>query len=457
MTPAAAIPSSSRRPARFGARGGLGARPGLAAMIGLGAAPVLIVIAHLLFGANQAAASAWLTVALGAALLVGVASPVRGAADELDGIGAPLALFGLVLVAALWSLTPWGPGGAHPAWAWAGVQPGALTVDRSATQLEIVKLLGLGSIFALGAMQAVRRRNAQAVVELIVWLGAIHAAVALITFLSGAQIAQGGRLTGGFLSANSGATVFGVLTVLSLALLLRDWNRSQGRDASRRMTAVAAPAAASILATVCLILTASRMALVATLVASSALLIWTLTGRRGRRGGGVVAAGLLIVVAAVLALGGNDLLWSRLGQGDPTLGGRAELFATHWRAFLASPLFGWGLGSFDVVNLQLMTVETAPSLWTIRATHNVYLQWLEEAGLIGALPMFALVGLIVGGAALRARRAGAGQTLLIGLVCANLVVLIHGLTDFALQVPSIAAFWALLLGLQFGFGQGRGG
>ena len=32
------------------------------------------------------------------------------------------------------------------------------------------------------------------------------------------------------------------------------------------------------------------------------------------------------------------------------------------------------------------------------------------------------------------------------------VVLAHGLTDYALQTPSIAAFWALLLGLQFAFG-----
>lgn len=426
-------------------------------MIGLGAAPALLTVAHLLFGANQSAASAWLTAGLGAALLVGIASPLRRGTIELDGVALPLVLFGAVLATAIWSLTSWGPGGAHPAWAWAGIEQGALTVDRSATGLEIVKLLGLASIFVLGAMQAVRRRNAQATVEVIVWIGAAYAAISLVSFLSGTQLAQGGRLSGGFLSANSGGTVFGLLTVLSVALLLRDWKRTAARGLSQRLTGLAVPTAATVLTTVCLLLTASRMGLVATLLATSVLLVWTLAGRRGGRSGIAVASGLLIIVSAVLALGGNDLLWARLGQDDPTLGGRAELFTAHWKAFVASPLFGWGLGSFDVVNMQMMTAETVASLWNSRATHNVYLQWLEEAGLIGALPMFALVGCIVTPAALRARRTGSGQTLLIGLVCANLVVLIHGLTDFALQVPSIAAFWSLLLGLQFGFGQGRGG
>ena len=32
----------------------------------------------------------------------------------------------------------------------------------------------------------------------------------------------------------------------------------------------------------------------------------------------------------------------------------------------------------------------------------------------------------------------------------DLVFLAHGVSDYALQVPSIAAFWALLLGLQLG-------
>ncbi len=419
--------------------------------------PVVLTLAHLFFGANQAAASAWLTAGLGLMLVAAMLSPVGRSVPSLTGLILPGSLFATVLAAALWSLTPWGPGGPHPVWAWAGIEPGALTIDREATRLEIVKLLGLACAFAVGALQAARLRRARVAVELIVWIGAVYAMVSLISFLTGTQIAAGDRLTGGFLSANSGGTVFGLLIVLSLALLLREWRRGETRDIPSRITAAAGPIAATALATVCLLLTASRMALAATLVASAVLLAWSLLASgRGRKGGLLAGALIMLVVAAVLIAGGNDLLWTRLANDDPTFGGRADLFAAHWKAFTASPLTGWGLGTFDAVNLQIMTVDTAPSLWTIRAAHNVYLQWLEEAGLIGAVPMFALIGVLLLGSVTRARRRGPGQSLLTGLVCSNLVILIHGLTDFALQVPSIAAFWSYLLGLQFAFSRSSG-
>lgn len=102
-----------------------------------------------------------------------------------------------------------------------------------------------------------------------------------------------------------------------------------------------------------------------------------------------------------------------------------------------------------------MTSANVETLWSVRAAHNVYLQWLEEAGLFGALPMFALVGLILILSIRRSLRLRTGRSQHHALVASNLVVLIHGTADFALQVPSIAAFWAFLLGLQFAFGQDR--
>ena len=69
--------------------------------------------------------------------------------------------------------------------------------------------------------------------------------------------------------------------------------------------------------------------------------------------------------------------------------------------------------------------------------------------------MFALLLATMLISALQVRRMKSGHTLARGLVAANLVVLIHGTSDYALQVPSIAAFWAFLLGLQLAFGQSR--
>ena len=57
--------------------------------------------------------------------------------------------------------------------------------------------------------------------------------------------------------------------------------------------------------------------------------------------------------------------------------------------------------------------------------------------------------------ALHIAKMRSGQTLARGLVASSVVVLLHGATDYALQVPSIAASWAFLLGLQFAFTQWR--
>ncbi|WP_245591544.1 O-antigen ligase family protein [Brevundimonas bacteroides] len=422
--------------------------------VALAATPILLVMAHLAFGANQPAAAQWLTAALGAALLIAVATPLRRDMGALDAALVPGGLFLATIGVALWTLTPFGPGGAHPAWTWAAVGADALTVDRSSTVMEIVKLMGLGSAFVIGALQGARRDRAEATLQATIWVGGAYAALSLVSFVSGLQIAQGGRLTGGFLSANSGATVFGMLTVLGLALFLRDWRRAEGRGFARRLTRTAVSIACTSLTATCLLLTASRLGMAATVGAVAVLLVWTFAREPKSRSAGLLAAGLFGVIGVVLLLGGNDLIWSRIGSTQVGLADRGALFATHWKAFIASPVFGWGLGTFDTVNLHLMTAETAPELWTIRATHNVYLQWLEEAGVVGTLPMVLTIAWVIGASLLRVGE-GRGQGLLIGLVCMNLVVLVHGLADFALQVPSIAAFWSFLLGLQFAFARGR--
>jgi O-antigen ligase len=424
--------------------------------LGLLVLPAILCLAHLMFGANQSAAALWLTAILGLALAVVLVSPLRAGFHDLTP-ALPLALlFALVIGVAFWSLTPWTPGGPHPLWAWAGVDRGAATVDRSATLIEIAKLFGLASVFVIGALQGARRDRAQATVEAIVWVGGVYAAVSLLTFLAGMQVAQGGRLSGGFLSANSGATVFGMLLVLGLVVFLRAWSRTAGQGVVSRLTRTAAPLACLSLFAVCLLLTASRMGLVASSVALAVVLLWDMASSGRGRAPVMVSAALLVGLGAVLTFGGNDLVWLRVAEIDGAWDVRDQTISAHWAAFIDSPLFGYGLGSFDAVNSQIMTGETYRSLWSIRATHNVYVQWLQEAGLVGAAPMFALIGLVLIVSILRAA-GGRGRTLQLGLVCASVVVLVHGLTDYALQVPSIAAFWAFLLGLQLTYGQGRGG
>lgn len=419
----------------------------------LGLVPALLFAAHLTFGANQIVAAQWLSALLGLMLVTALAIPsARIGLFDLKPIWPLVILFLLTLGVAAWTLTPFTPGGPHPIWIWADL-PGSSTVNRSATILEMTKLVGLACVFILGCLQGARSDRARATVDVLLALGAAYAAVSLLSFLSGGQIMAGGRLSGGFLSANSGASVFGILTVIGLANLLRRWRQAKGTDVMKQLGEVAVPLAYVLLFLTCLILTASRMGVAATGVAAGVLLLWDMIENKGRRLPILISGAVLLLVGAVLLLGGNDLLWTRFDALDRDTLVRTNIFTAHWRAFLDSPLFGYGLGTFNDVNSQIMTVETYPDLWSIRALHNVYIQWLEEAGIVGATPMFLLIAVIIGVGIWRTGKARKGQTIARGLVAASLVVLIHGTTDYALQTPSIAAFWAFLLGLQFAFGQ----
>ena len=456
MTDVAPTSRRRRSSSALGSRAAVGSRLGWPVRLALGAVPLVLCLAHLTFGANQSAASLWFTALCALGLAIALSTPLRTGLYDLVPALPMVILFGLTLAVAAWTLTPWAPGGAHPIWAWAGISPGAITVDRGQTLLEMVKLCGLACIFGLGALQGFSRDRALATLEAIVWTGGAYALISLFTFVAGVQIAVGDRLSGGFLSFNSGATVFGILTVLALALFLRGWQKKAGPGLSGRITALAGPLACLSLSTVCLVLTQSRMGLAATLFAAGALLVWTFAQNPKGKVSAIVAGLLLLTLASILLFGGNALVWTRLDALDADASVRGQILAAHWQAFLASPLFGYGLGSFNPVNLQIMTGENSAALWSIRATHNVYLQWLQETGLVGAFPMFLLIATILSLSLWRSGRGPGGRTPLHGLLCANLVVLIHGMTDYALQVPSIAALWAFLLGLQFAYGQGRG-
>jgi O-antigen ligase len=419
------------------------------------AAPiVLFSVTHLLGGAAQPTAALWFAAAI--ALLLPAIVLLEGRRNELRLLwpGRTLIiLFAAVVAMAGWTLVAPASGANTP---WAAIQgQGAVTLDKSATLVEIIKLFGLASIFLLGSLEGLQSRRVTGGVRVILAAGVAWAAVGVFMMAAGLQVRQDGRLTGGFLSANSGATVYGILLVLSVAVLARTSRNLRRGRTSRRIAALGASLFCVTLFTGCLLATASRMGLAATALAVAVFLIWDTLSRKERLSRRTLALAAAGALAAVIGVAGADTLLARLDTLDADAANRGVIFAAHWRAFLDAPLFGHGLGSFSAVNAQQMTPENYGSLRSIRAAHNIYIQWLEEAGILGALPMFALVAVVIGVAIRRSSHLAGGGAIQRGLIAANLVVLVHGATDYALQVPSIAAFWAYLLGLQFAHGRGR--
>jgi O-antigen ligase len=413
----------------------------------------LIFAGHWFYGALISDVA--LTMGIAAAALLGAVllqPRLRDDLTRLKGLGPPAALFAAVLLVGAWTLTPWTPGGPHPIWAYVGVSPGASTIDKSATIVELVKLLGLACFFLVGAATGARDERARFAIRLTLLLGVVFGLWAFLASATGSIYqTQGRRLEAHFMNPNTAGTVFAVLLMLCISELVR---QLRARSYRREVTQVLPLAAAAFTFAVCLLATASRGAMMALLGGGIVfVLVQLATGRfKLTRLVGGLLGGLAALITVILFAG--DRLVDRLFQSHEAAIVRTEIWKPHWAAFLDSPLFGYGLGTAETVNKTLIGNGNFEALWNIRAILNVYLQWLEEAGIVGAAPMFLCIALLIATTLRGTVRRSRMTVLLAALLAVDAVFLLHGTTDFGLQVTSVAALWSWLLGMQFSLSQG---
>ncbi len=422
----------------------------------------LLFLEHLAFGGGRREIALGFAAAQGLVLTaIILAAPwARLALTPPTGLWAPAALFCIMLLVAVWSTTPWVIGGPHPVWTYVAASPAA-AVDKSAVHIQLIQLIALACVFLLGWLLGADDERARFALTALVLAGGAYAIWAFVSHLMDPMTIYGSvpkpfganRLTGSFFGANTAGTYFGISAVLTLAYLLERIRARDGQshglvDGLLRRGAMGLVALAFSIA--CLVLTASRGAVAATSVALALFLVWEAVARRWRLLGpaGLGLLGLLGVLAILVVVGGTPL-FARLAAASPGAD-RAEINLVHWGAFLASPWLGYGLGTFDLINNLVMTAPDYALLWSAHATHNVYLQWLEEAGALGAAPMFLCIASLIGVTVLAAFRRARMTTWLRALLAASLIILIHGATDFALQIPSMSSLWACLLGLGVG-------
>ncbi|MDB5433135.1 MAG: hypothetical protein JWP35_4251 [Caulobacter sp.] len=423
---------------------------------------VLLFAGHLIFGANRNDAAIAFSGAYGFLLLALIlfAPWARQDVARTTGLLVPGLLFAVVLGIALWTLLPAGPGLAHPAWRLAPGTTPAVTLDRQATMLAVVKLMGLASVFGVGVIMGAASARARVFLMLVAYACAAYAAWAFVAFTTDPHHVLGltrpyheDRLGGSFFSANSAGMLFGMGVVLSLALVA-DLLRRGARGA----LAIAFPLLALGLNATCLALSASRGALAATALAAAA---YVLAQAWDRRAGAFVRLRWPLVAGAAVLLAlfawSSQTLVARLMLTSGDLAARREIIGAHWSVFQSRPLLGQGLGAFEAANRMALTPENFDRLWSVRAAHNVYLQWLEEGGWPMALAMFLCVAWILGTIAVNRGRRPQMTGWTLAVLALSLVPILHGLADYGLQVPSLAAFWACLLGVGYGLTMRRRG
>jgi O-antigen ligase len=164
----------------------------------------------------------------------------------------------------------------------------------------------------------------------------------------------------------------------------------------------------------------------------------------------MIGGGALLVVMAlpvVSASRATQRLWS---MGEAT-GDRLRSFEAIVDLALQRPLQGHGLGTFREALTPAMTQDDLWLLWNLGAAHNIAVQWLVETGLIGlGLGVAMITALMASLSPLPLKRSVPGRGRVIGILAFSVVLLAHNMVDYSLQIASVTALWALLLGLAAG-------
>lgn len=394
----------------------------------------------------------------------------------LSRLLAPAVMFGLGLLWAVVQIIPLGSWTAgHPAWQVAGEALGrdivaTISINPSETRWAILRYLTAATVLLNVYVLARSARNARIILRTFVILAGFAALYGLTRLsLSLDKILwfdepDTGYLTSGFINRNSAATYFGMASLAGLGLVihqaravLQSASQAGGREMVRKLSLAMSSMfgfdlVVFVLMLVSLLATGSRGGISFTVLALIFMLLLFGIKQRGRGGsqGGGLAWVMSIAAIAVLLLGVFELSGARLvdrllNQGLESEA-RFETYAQTLQAVRDYLFLGSGLGTFqDVFTAYRIDLSPGRRVWD--KAHNDYLELLLGLGLPAALlVLLSFAGLFLG--ALRGfftRHRDAHYAAI--AATASMLIGLHSLVDFSLQIQANALAFALLLGL----------
>jgi len=391
-------------------------------------------------------------------------------------LSVPIVMFGLGLSWAGVQILPLGSSIAgHPAWQVAGEALGrdiasTISINPSETLWAILRFLTAAAVLLSVYVLARSTRNAQTILRTFVILAGLAALYGLTRLsLSLDKILwfdepDTGYLTSGFINRNSAATYFGTASLASLGLVtqqvrtvLQSTLHDSGREVVRQLSLAMAgmlgfDLVLFVLMLVSVFATGSRGGISFTIVALffMLLLYGVKMTMRGRSGGGGPAWVVSILAVAVLMLGvfelsGARLMGRLLNQGLEA-DSRFETYARTLEAVRDYLYLGSGLGTFqDVFTAYRLELSPGRQVWD--KAHNDYLELLLGLGLPAAiLVLLSFAGVFfIATKGFFARHRDTHYAAIAAAAC--VLIGLHSLVDFSLQIQANALAFALLLGL----------
>ena len=374
--------------------------------------------------------------------------------------------FALALAWAVFQTVPFSPASLHhPLWRSAAealgtVYHGSISLDPAASRASIVRIVTCAGIFWLALQLGRDAERARRMLAAVALGAAGYALYGLVVRFSGAntilwfdKTAYHDVVTATFVNRNSFATFAGLGLLCAVAVLRENVRRifdaAPGAKERLRRLMDEHPIrdgillAATLVLGAALLLTESRAGIASSGLALAVFFV-LLAARRGApvRTVAVTAGALAIAGAGLLAIGGEGVerrLWS--AESDWRM--RAAIAERTREAIRDAPVLGTGLGTFASVYRLHRPARVEPR---VERAHNDYLEMALELGVpaaasfvvaLGAVALACAVGTFV-----RRRHAGLSAA---GFAACVLVGA-HASVDFSLQIPAVAATFALVLG-----------
>ena len=435
----------------------------------------LTLLAPLPFGSVQSWAWGLLGVLTGvAALAWGVSAGLNREliAVPVRRIWLSAALFGLAIAwaqlqGATWMPEQWH----HPIWSETakalGIEvDGVIAVAPYEIGSTTLRLLAYAAIFWIALQFARNRHTARRMLYALRIAEAIYAVYGLAIRFSGSETILWyakqhylGDLTSTFVNRNSYATYAGIGLLAATAVVTHRRLSIEPGVSRRDPLQIFIRALAErewpfsliwIVMFTALLLTGSRAGVASACVGLAAFLLVVSRSRSVPRLAARIVGGTVLVVVLLMFLvsGGNidRRLYSSFDDGPAPI--RPELYSLSLKAIGDSPYLGFGLGSFEDVFHLYRTDSHQLMTRSVRA-HNTYLENALDLG-VPAAAMLCLAVVIIavqcGLGVLRRRRDFVYPALALAV---SVQVGVHSLVDFSLQIPAVAATYALVLGLGF--------
>ena len=435
----------------------------------------ILTVAPLPLGSNSPLSVALIALVAGIALVFWAVSLGFGKASvhaATKAIKWPVLIY---LIVCLWALIQWSPLTpslfADPIWRSTSELlsiplQSHISVNPDATIAGLVNLLLYGSVFWLAFQTTQSSDRAWAAIRAIAYIGCAYAIYGIVIYVVGNEwvviypkTSYLDSLTSTFVNRNSYATYAGLTLLCSTALLLdhmKPYFALKHPIRAKLVILVEELVSKSALKTlavlsiaISLLLSASRAGIFSSGVGLIVLILIFLSQKRLEVRHLICAALVSAILASTLfAVSGNSLS-KRMSSDDvdTSFTFRNYMYGLTWDAIKASPLKGTGLGTYaDVIPAYKEDRPGAPvERWD--KAHNTYLENALELGLPAAtmlnLSIF-MVALIAAGGISRRRR----DKLIPALgVCATVLVALHSLVDFSLQIPAVAILYACIMGV----------